>query len=77
MEAPPTMGSLALAAETPDLDPDVAIMERNGIIRVPAHQYWVDGYRYTNLADALAQVNRSARARAGTAGLSAPECSGR
>ena len=68
MEASPTMGSLALAAEAPDMDPDVAVMERNGIIRVPAHQYWVDGYHYTNLADALAQVNRSARARAGTAG---------
>lgn len=68
MEAPSTMGSLALAAEAPDLDPDVAVMERKGIIRVPAHQYWVDGYRYTNLADALAQVKRRVRARAETAG---------
>lgn len=67
MDAPSIMGSLALAAETPDLDPEVAVMERNGIIRVPAHQYWVDGYRYTNLADALAQVKRSAGARAETA----------
>jgi len=68
MEAPPTMGSRALAAETPDLDPEFAVMARNAIIRVPAHQYWVDGYRYTNLADALAQVERSARARAEVAG---------
>lgn len=65
MEARSTMGSRALAAETPDVDPDVAIMERNGIIRVPAHQYWVDGYRYTNLADALAQVKRSTRPMTG------------
>jgi hypothetical protein len=40
-----------------------AMMERNGITRVPADQYHVDGYRYTNLADALAQVRRGAGAR--------------
>lgn len=68
MEVPPTTGGLVLAMEVPDPDPDVALMERNGIIRVPAHQYWVDGYRYTNLADALAQVKRGVRARAETSG---------
>jgi hypothetical protein len=40
-----------------------AMMKRNGITRVPADQYHVDGYRYTNLADALAQVRRGAGAR--------------
>ena len=59
MEARSTMGSRALAAEIPDTDPDLAVMERNGITRITAHQYWVHGYRYTNLADALAQVKRS------------------
>ncbi|WP_162806741.1 hypothetical protein [Sphingosinicella terrae] len=43
-------------------DPESAVMERNGIIRVAAFQYHVDGYRYGNLADALAQVTRRARA---------------
>lgn len=64
MEARSTMGGLALAAETPDADLDFALMERNGITRVRADQYHVDGYRYTSLADALAQVSRVARVRA-------------
>ena len=42
-----------------------AVMERNGITLVAANQYHVDGYRYSNLADALAQVNRGSGARAG------------
>jgi hypothetical protein len=36
----------------------------NGIIRVHLSHYLVDGYRYTNLADAMAQVRRSAVPRA-------------
>ena len=44
-------------------DPDLAVMHRNGILRVPADQYHVDGYRYSSLADALAQVRRSAATR--------------
>ena len=43
-------------------DAECAVMERNGIVRVAAFQYHVDGYRYGNLADALAQVTRRARA---------------
>ena len=43
-------------------DAESALMARNGIIRVAAFQYQVDGYRYGNLADALAQVTRRARA---------------
>jgi hypothetical protein len=39
-------------------DQEVAVMARNGITCVPAYQYHVDGYRYTNLADALAQAGR-------------------
>ena len=64
MEARLTMGGLALAAETPDANPDFALMERNGITRVRADQYHVDGYRYTSLADAVAQVGRAAPGRA-------------
>lgn len=44
-------------------DPEIAVMARNNIVRTPANHYHVDGYRYTNLADALAQVSRGARAR--------------
>ena len=40
------------------------LMARNGIARVRADQYLVDGYRYANLADALAQVSRGAGERA-------------
>ena len=39
------------------------LMARNGITRVRADHYDVDGYRYTNLADALAQVRRGAARR--------------
>ena len=41
-----------------------ALLARNGITRVPADHYHVEGYRYTNLADALAQVGRGAPGRA-------------
>ena len=44
-------------------DPEIAVMARHDIVRIPANHYHVDGYRYTNLADALAQVSRGARAR--------------
>lgn len=47
----------------PAPDPEAAVMIRNGITRVQADQYQVDGYRYTNLADALAQVTRGSRER--------------
>ena len=39
------------------------LIERNGITRVRADRYHVDGYRYANLADALAQVRRGAAER--------------
>jgi hypothetical protein len=44
-------------------DGDIAMMARNGIVCVPANQYHVDGFRYSNLADALAQVKRGAAGR--------------
>ena len=46
-----------------DGDSESAVMARNGITRIPAYRYQVDGYSYSNLADALAQVNRSAAGR--------------
>lgn len=49
---------------TTPAEDELALMARNGIARVRADQYHVDGYRYTNLADALAQVGRAAPARA-------------
>ena len=47
-------------AATADAERDSALIERHGITLVRADQYHVDGYRYTNLADALAQAARRA-----------------
>lgn len=35
-------------------------LERHGIKRIPADVFHVDGYRYSNLTDALASVRRAA-----------------
>ena len=35
------------------------VMALNGITRILVSQYLVDGYRYSSLADAMAQVRRS------------------
>ena len=43
-----------------DADTEAALMARNGVTRIRADQYHVDGYRYSRLADALAQVGRGA-----------------
>ncbi len=50
-----------------DLSRQSEMMERHGIALVRADQYHVDGYRYTNLADAIAQAGRrtSTSGRAG------------
>ena len=58
------MASAAPPGTATAADLEFAMMERNGITRVPADQFHVDGYRYSNLADALAQVTRGAGARA-------------
>ena len=42
---------------------ETATMARYGIMRVPADQYHVGGYRYTSLADAVAQAKRAPEAR--------------
>lgn len=34
-------------------------LDRYGITRVPVATYLLDGYRYTSLADAVAQARRS------------------
>ena len=41
----------------------VRAMALNGITCVPANHYFVDGYRYTRLADAMAQARRGAPQR--------------
>ena len=58
----PISGPGSAAAATAE---ERAIMERDGITLVPANQYHVDGYRYSNLADAVAQVTRGSASRAG------------
>ena len=52
-------GQSAQAGTAPD--DEVALMARHGIARVPADQFHVDGFRYTNLADVLAQARRADR----------------
>jgi hypothetical protein len=42
---------------------EAALLAENGIIRVPAERFDVDGYRYTNAADAIAQAKRTREAR--------------
>lgn len=43
---------------------EAAMLERNGITRTTIHQYHVDGFRYSSIGEAMAQVKRSARGRA-------------
>lgn len=37
---------------------ETALMARYGISRTVVHHFAVDGFRYTNLADAVAQAKR-------------------
>ena len=39
---------------------EAALLARNGITKTAVHQFHVDTYRYSSLAEALAQVARSA-----------------
>lgn len=55
-----------MVSETPDRGKadmsaadEAALLARHGIERVPADQFRVDGYRYGNLADAIAQAERA------------------
>ena len=59
--ATPAPGRRGKAA-APAADPEIEVMARNGITRVPAHQYHIDGYRYAKLGDALAQAARGRKA---------------
>jgi hypothetical protein len=59
-----------MGPETPDrglssrsvAEAEAALLAEHGIIRVPADRFDVDGYRYTNAADAIAQAKRSREA---------------
>lgn len=42
-----------------DSETEAAMMARYGIVRVPADHFLVGGYRYTSLADAIAQARRA------------------
>jgi hypothetical protein len=52
---------MSARAPVPIEEADDAVMARYDIVRVPADRFQVDGYRYTHLADALAQARRSRR----------------
>jgi hypothetical protein len=44
-------------------DAETALIAQYGIARVPADRFDVDGYRYTHLADAVAQAKRGREPR--------------
>jgi hypothetical protein len=56
-----------MVSETPDRgfptvtagEAEAALLTAHGIVRIPADRFEVDGYHYTNLADAVAQAKRS------------------
>ena len=60
-----------MVSETPDrglphrsaAEAEAALLAEHGIVRVPADRFDVDGYRYTNAADAIAQARRTRVAR--------------
>ena len=60
-----------MASETPDrgratasaAETEAALLAEHGITRVRADHFDVDGYRYTNVADAIAQANRAQEVR--------------
>jgi hypothetical protein len=57
-ETPDRGRATASAAET-----EAALLAEYDIIRVPADRFDVDGYHYTNLADAVAQGKRAREVR--------------
>jgi hypothetical protein len=57
VSVPPERELSSLGAD----EAEAALLIEHGIIRVPAHGFNVDGYRYTNLADAVAQAKRTRR----------------
>lgn len=57
-ETPDRGGATASAAET-----EAALLAEYGITCVPADHFDVDGYRYGNLADAVAQAQRAREVR--------------
>ena len=52
------MNGPSSAPERADPADESALMARHGITRTTVQHYFVDGYRYTSLADALAQAKR-------------------
>ena len=50
--------SPAPSAPFTDLGSDEALKARYRIVRMPGDHFEVDGYRYINLADAMAQSRR-------------------
>ena len=60
-----------MVSETPDrglstasaAESETALLAEYGITRIPAERFDVDGYRYTNVADAIAQARRTREAR--------------
>ncbi len=42
---------------------EAQMLERNGIVKEMVARYSVDGFRYSNIADALAQVRRGSAVR--------------
>ena len=57
------MSATTSAAPEPDPGAEAQMLERNGIEKETVSHYRVDGFRYSNLVDALAQVRRGSAIR--------------
>ena len=52
------MSGAAVVPDTPVPADDAALMAAHGITRSAVHHFFINGYRYTKLSDALAQAKR-------------------
>lgn len=53
------MSTASTSMTTPAFGPEtLQEMAKYGVVRVPVDTFHVGGYRYTNLADAIAQAKR-------------------
>ena len=57
------MSGTPRAASEPETSAEAQMLERNGIVKETFARYRVDGFLYSNVADALAQVRRGSAIR--------------
>ena len=57
------MTGAAIVPGAPAPADDAALMAAHGITRSAVHRFFINGYRYTKLSDALAQAKRRSAER--------------